>query len=148
MPVSLPALYIPRIPRINVTKIPVISIHTGHIGAVPRFPLIPASRHTPMDNSLITDIIFDAISKICSLFFLCHLNRIIPPLWKSLTEHQKCQDQQPQNRLQKKATLLPIPVRDPMRIKMDWHPLRQISPTVATRYITYPTDHQKTRAHL
>ena len=60
--------------------------------------------------------------------FLCHLNRIIPPLWKSLTEHQKCQDQQPQNRLQKKAALLPIPVRDPMRIKMDRHPLRQISP--------------------
>ena len=74
--------------------------------------------------------------------FLCHLNWIVPPLWKSLTEHQKCQDQQPQNRLQKKAALLSIPVRDPMRIKMDRHPLRQISPG-GHKIHHVPKDHQK-----
>ena len=75
--------------------------------------------------------------------FLCHLNRIIPPLWKSLAEHQKCQDQQTQNRLQKKAALLPIPVRDPLGIKMDRHSLRQISPG-SYKVHHVPKDHQKT----
>ena len=84
--------------------------------------------------------------------FLCHLNWIVPPLWKSLTEHQKCQDQQPQNRLQKKAALLSAYDND-AGLKALMQPYydrtlpfitEQIGtlsgrfPQVATRYITYP----------